>query len=209
MLIEYPVLATTMINFSFLGTILVFGLMFSFTIPNTYAQSSDTFQTEMETQDYLIEMIVNGSPIIFDKPGQAIPILANGSDYTFDIMFRNKGNFATTIENVDYNVVILADDKELFNAQNQTSEPLRTPTGNATLQYRFEKLGQALVRISILGIDSKPVSNNSAEIYFQVNDSRTIPEFPIAQLVIVASISGVIITLFVQQKGLLSRKNTG
>jgi len=191
--IKYPDFVTMVINSSSLGTILAASLLLSIVPLGSYAQSQDTFQTEIETEEYMVEIIATGNPIIFDAPGQAWPIIANGSEYTLNITFRNKGDSTTTIKNVDYNVIILSDNKELFNAQNQTSGPLHTATGNATIHYRFEELGLTLVRISILGVDSEPVgNNNSAEIYFQVNDSRTIPEFPMVQVIVIMSIAGVI-----------------
>jgi hypothetical protein len=180
-----------------------------------YAQAlsgPDSFQTGIETSDYWVELNMTGSPIIFDKPGQAAPILANGSDYTFNILFKDKDDLTTTLKNVDYDVVVLAGDKELPVAGDQPSpsRPLHTATGNATMQHRFENTGLYQLKISILAVDSRPAGNgddNSAGIWLQVEDSRSIPEFTftVAQLVAIASAIGLVIVAGVamQRRGSL------
>lgn len=151
---------------------------------------------QQNTEDYVTTVVLTGSPIVFDTPHQLIPIIANGSDYRFNIAFMDHNN--TILKNVDYNIVILNDGKEVFNAQNQSSSPstpLHTSTGNATIDYRFEKIGSASVRISILGVESKVVNNSSADYHFQVDDSRKVPEFPIALLIGGIGISAMIFAL--------------
>jgi hypothetical protein len=176
-------------HFSHLGKLLIFCIaLLPIFLPSTYAQSvsADSLQMQENTEDYMTTVVLTGSPIVFDTPHQPIPIIANGSDYRFNIAFMAQDNTTSMLKNVDYNIVILIDGKEVFNAQNQSSSPsapLHTSTGNATLNYKFEKIGSASVRISILGVDSKVVNNSSADYHFQVDDSRKVPEFPIALLI--------------------------
>jgi hypothetical protein len=162
-----------------------------FLVSASYAQStssSESLPMQFNTADYTIGLKVIGSPIVFDKPNQPIPFIANGSNYAFDITFLNR-NGTTNLKNVDYNIVILADGTEVFNAQNQSSSaptPLHTSTGNVTIHQKFEKPGSAVIRVSILGVGGKAINNNSADFRLQVEDSKSIPEFPLA-----LSIAGV------------------
>ena len=188
-------------HLAYLGKLVIFcTALLPILLPAAYAQSDspDSLQMQQNTEDYITTVVLTGSPIVFDTPHQPIPIIANGSDYTFNIAFMAQDNTTSMLKNVDYNVVILNDGKEVFNAQNQSSSPstpLHTSTGNATIDYRFEKIGSASVRISILGVESKVVNNSSADYYFQVDDSRKVPEFPIALLIGGIGISATIFVL--------------
>jgi hypothetical protein len=145
-------------HFSHLGKLVIFcTALLPILLPATYAQSAsaDSLQMQENTEDYITSVVLTGSPIVFDTPHQPIPIIANSGDYRFNIAFMAQDN--TMLKNVEYNIVILIDGREVFNAQNQSSSsssPLHTSTGNATINYRFEKIGSALVRISILGVES-------------------------------------------------------
>lgn len=165
---------------------------------SSFGTGQHNTQMESSAGDYEISMQVSGSPIVFDEPHQPIPFLANGTDYAFNISFMENSDLATSITNVDYNVEIFVEGVKVFDAaedettNNETSNTLHSTDGNATLNYSFDKLGFAEVSVSIHGIDSEPVENTSTRFQFQIEDSRVIPEFPVAQIAAAISIATVI-----------------
>lgn len=157
--------------------------------PSVYAPDQTITMTSNPGK---IAIVLQGfGPTEFDKPNQPIPIIENGTNYTFNISFQQNGTYRT-IYNVDYNVAIMLNGKEVYNAAKQffnSSKSLyhgetsmRTTNGNTTLVHRFNETGFVTIKVSVLGINSTLIQPESSNFEFQVYDSRKIPEFPLGSL---------------------------
>lgn len=158
--------------------------------------------TSLEGTDVRIEVL---GPVKFDEPNQVLPYLANGTDYTFNVSFFEP-NSAKPLKDVNYNIVITnsldSSGNELFNAAKQANSPnnmLHSANGNVTIKYNFKEIQSAIVVIQFYGTNSAP-SNQQHEFIYQVVDSRTIPEFPLAPVILASSlVTAIVVRIMIKR----------
>ncbi|AIC14186.1 hypothetical protein NVIE_000040 [Nitrososphaera viennensis EN76] len=131
--------------------------------------------------------------------------MANGTDYTFNVSFFEP-NSAKPLKDVNYNIVITnsldSSGNELFNAAKQANSPnnmLHSANGNVTIKYNFKEIQSAIVVIQFYGTNSAP-SNQQHEFIYQVVDSRTIPEFPLAPVILASSlVTAIVVRIMIKR----------
>jgi hypothetical protein len=88
---------------------------------------------------------------------------------SFKITFDQKGSSNVQLQ-IDYDVIILKDGKQLFQATSlvcHPGQPLHTAEGVVTIPYPFQQPGGYSVNVMVYGILFNPINPESAQ--FQIN----------------------------------------
>ncbi|MGH9986875.1 MAG: hypothetical protein ACRD4J_03360 [Nitrososphaeraceae archaeon] len=126
----------------------------------TFAQEQAQ-QLNISDNPYTIRNSTNGTSIDVELQPIPYPLKVN-EESKFIVSFLKPGN-DTLQDHVDFNLRITKDDKQLFQATNQTGQsqvPLHAYDGYMTipvLHYRFSEQGQYVVEVPIYGILFNPI----------------------------------------------------
>ncbi len=105
---------------------------------------------------------------------------------TFEISFEDKDS-RVLLSNIDYQVSILKNNSPVFQ-----TPVTHSVDGKANVQYQFKDSGKYQIAVYVIGIDSQKISQESASFDLTIGPS-TVPEFPFAMPILLASISSLII----------------
>lgn len=135
--------------------IILFILYFGFIVSSTEDTKKTTATTTSGgTLDIKLESIPN-------------PI-KNNQEAKFKVSFLKKGTEIVQ-QHIDYNFIILKNNKEIFNAAKQTEQPLlHTAEGVITIPFTFHDAGNYIIKITVMGINFIPISAEYAEIPIKV-----------------------------------------
>lgn len=134
--------------------------LYAISISLTYAQGKEQ-QPESSGTTYTLRNSTNGTSLEVTLQPIPYPLTVNQQS-KFVVSFLKPGN-STLQDHIDFNLRIIKDDKQLFQATNQTGQPqipLHAYDGFMTipvLNYRFSEQGQYVVEVPIYGILFNPI----------------------------------------------------
>lgn len=140
----------------------------------TYAQGKEQ-QLESSANPYTLRNSTNGTSLEVTLEPIPYPLKVN-QESKFIVSFLKPGN-NTLQDHVDFNLRIIKDNKQLFQATNQTGQPqipLHAYDGFMTipvLNYRFSEQGRYVVEVPIYGILFNPIIPEYAYFTFEVMHS--------------------------------------
>jgi hypothetical protein len=126
-------------------------------------------QSVYSIQEINYNMVSNTSSGSLDVKISSLPVtIFSHNETKFKITFFEP-NSTTVQVHVDYDFIILSNDKEVFSASKQTAQPLlHTAEGVVTIPYNFASPGFYNIKIPVLGINFVPLNPELAEFEVQV-----------------------------------------
>ena len=136
-----------------------FGILL--TTSSTYAQTSAASMNKV-TSGGSLNVILQPSPF---------PVV-KGSQTNLKVSFDQKGSSSTVQPHIDYDLTIMKDGKQVFQASalaGHPNQPLHTAEGVVTIPYTFQQQGGYVMNITVYGILFNPIRPETAEFPISVN----------------------------------------
>jgi len=136
-----------------------FGILL--TTSSTYAQTSAASMNKV-TSGGSLNVILQPSPF---------PVV-KGSQTNLKVSFDQKGSSSTVQPHIDYDLTIMKDGKQVFQASalaGHPNQPLHTAEGVVTIPYTFQQQGGYLMNITVSGILFNPIKPETAQFPIGVN----------------------------------------
>ena len=136
-----------------------FGILL--TTSSTYAQTSGASMNKV-TSGGSLNVILQPSPF---------PVV-KGSQTNLKVSFDQKGSSSTVQPHIDYDLTIMKDGKQVFQASalaGHPNQPLHTAEGVVTIPYTFQQQGGYLMNITVYGILFNPIRPEAAQFPIGVN----------------------------------------
>ena len=136
-----------------------FGILL--TTSSTYAQTSGASMNKV-TSGGSLNVILQPSPF---------PVV-KGSQTNLKVSFDQKGSSSTVQPHIDYDLTIMKDGKQVFQASalaGHPNQPLHTAEGVVTIPYTFQQQGGYLMNITVSGILFNPIKPETAQFPIGVN----------------------------------------
>ena len=136
-----------------------FGILL--TTSSTYAQTSGASMNKV-TSGGSLNVILQPSPF---------PVV-KGSQTNLKVSFDQKGSSSTVQPHIDYDLTIMKDGKQVFQASalaGHPNQPLHTAEGVVTIPYTFQQQGGYVMNITVYGILFNPIRPETAEFPISVN----------------------------------------
>ena len=136
------------------------------------AQEAGDTDGNMMNQNELLKNSTNADSLDVLLEPTPYPVTVNSESTKFKVSFLNP-NTSQLQDHVDFNVRIFKDNKQVFQATNQTGQPtvpLHATEGYMTvpmLNYQFDQAGKYLIEIPVYGILFNPIRPESAN--FTIN----------------------------------------
>ena len=136
-----------------------FGILL--TTSSTYAQTSGASMNKV-TSGGSLNVILQPSPF---------PVV-KGSQTNLKVSFDQKGSSSAVQPHIDYDLTIMKDGKQVFQASalaGHPNQPLHTAEGVVTIPYTFQQQGGYLMNITVSGILFNPIRPETAQFPIGVN----------------------------------------
>ena len=136
-----------------------FGILL--TTSSTYAQTSAASMNKV-TSGGSLNVILQPSPF---------PVV-KGSQTNLKVSFDQKGSSSAVQPHIDYDLTIMKDGKQVFQASalaGHPNQPLHTAEGVVTIPYTFQQQGGYLMNITVSGILFNPIKPETAQFPIGVN----------------------------------------
>ena len=98
--------------------------------------------------------------------------VVKGSQTNLKVSFDQKGSSSTVQPHIDYDLTIMKDGKQVFQASalaGHPNQPLHTAEGVVTIPYTFQQQGGYLMNITVSGILFNPIKPETAQFPIGVN----------------------------------------
>ena len=138
-----------------------------------YAQEPSNDIGNIVSKNNLLQNSTNDGTLDVHLEPTPYPLTTNSELIRFKVSFL-KPNTSQIQEHVDFNMRILKDNKQIFQASNQTGQPtvpLHATDGYMTvpmLNYQFNQSGKYLIEIPVYGILFNPIRPESANFTIDV-----------------------------------------
>lgn len=138
-----------------------------------YAQKPSSSGNTISQSNMLKNSTNAGTLDVLLEPTPYPPTVNSEGMMRFKVSFL-KPNSSQIQEHIDFNMRIFKDNKQVFQASNQTGQPLvplHSTDGYLTvplLNYQFNQTGKYLVEISVYGILFNPIRPESANFTLDV-----------------------------------------
>jgi hypothetical protein len=137
------------------------------------AQEAGNSNGNMMNQNELLKNSTNADSLDVLLEPTPYPVTVHSTNTKFKVSFLNP-NTNQLQDHVDFNVRIFKDNKQVFQATNQTGQPtvpLHATDGYMTvpmLNYQFDQAGKYLIEIPIYGILFNPIRPESANFTIDI-----------------------------------------
>jgi hypothetical protein len=138
-----------------------------------YAQEPSNGSGSTISQNNLLQNSTNDGTLDVHLAPTPYPMTTNSELIRFKVSFL-KPNTSQIQDHVDFNMRIFKDNKQVFQASNQTGQPtvpLHATDGYLTvpmLNYQFNQAGKYLIEIPVYGILFNPIRPESANFTIDV-----------------------------------------
>ena len=146
-------------------SLVVFALFFS--IFGILLTTSSTF---VQTLDAAMYKVTSGGSFNVILQPSPFPVV-KGSQTNLKVSFDQKGSSALQT-NVDYDLTIMKDDKQVFQLSSQAgypNQPLHTAEGVVTIPYTFQQEGTYVINITVYGFLFNPIKPETTQFPISVN----------------------------------------
>jgi hypothetical protein len=153
-------------------------LLSSLLSPSSYnlvlnAQQDGNNSRNTISQNDLLKNSTNAGSLDVLLEPTPYPVTVNSASVKFKVSFL-KSNTSLLQDHVDFNVRMFKDNKQVFQATNQTGQPLvplHATDGYMTvpmLNYQFDQAGKYLIEIPVYGILFNPIRPETANFTIDI-----------------------------------------
>jgi Fe-S cluster assembly iron-binding protein IscA len=123
-----------------------------------------TSSTFFQTSSAAMYKVTSGGSFNVILQPSPFPVI-KGSQTNLKVSFEQKGSSAVQA-NVDYDLTIMKDDKQVFQLSSQAgypNQPLHTAGGAVTIPYTFQQAGTYVINITVYGFLFNPIKPETAQ----------------------------------------------
>src|SRR5207245_10302246 len=150
------------------------------TIPYTFQQAG-TYVINITVYGFLFHpikpetaqftmVVASGGSLNVILQHSPFPVI-KGTQTNLKVSFDQKGSSALQT-NVDYDLTIMKDDKQVFQLSSQAgypNQPLHTTEGIVTIPYTFQQEGTYVINITVYGFIFNPITPETSHFTINVN----------------------------------------
>ncbi len=129
-----------------------------------------TSSTFVQTSGAAMYKVTSGGSFNVILQPSPFPVI-KGSQTNLKVSFDQKGSNAVQA-NVDYDLTIMKDDKQVFQLSSQAgypNQPLHTVEGAVTIPYTFQQAGTYVINITVYGFLFNPINPETSQFTINVN----------------------------------------
>ena len=128
-----------------------------------------TLSTFIQTSGAEMYKVTSGGSFNVILQPSPFPVI-KGSQTNLKVSFDQKGNSAVQA-NVDYDLTIMKDDKQVFQLSSQAgypNQPLHTVEGAVTIPYTFQQAGTYVINVTVYGFLFNPIKPETSQFAISV-----------------------------------------